>query len=483
MQVIWRRLIGSISSMRMVVCSTVLSLFLLTASGVTVAANREPRLHDPKAMPRMDATTASTGPWYIDRIDRPAIGYGADRGQYASIAIRSTQTFVSYYDTADTSLRVAYKKTSGGNCGPGNTWWCEVIDNDGNVGLWNSIAATPGGNTLFGIAYFDATNGALKFASYTCSSGSCTSSAQTIISGIVFMYASTKYDTNGVVHVAFQAIAFGSALMYARSVTSGGNCGVGTAAGKWQCDTIDIGTGASMMGAYASLDLNDGNRPSIAYYDASAQHLKYASFIDVGTGNCGPGNKWQCDTIDDIGNVGRFASLRIPKHVYGSPFIGYYDATNGVLKIATKTGSGGNCGPLSGSTRTWQCYPIANMGTDLNQAGVAIEVVGADEPVIAYMDASDAQGPSVLKVASATRVMAGQTYSHNCGPYPSMFAWWCETIDGGGSWTDEATFVSMAADYNDRLSIAYYESDSYYGTGYVKLAQQAVKLYQPLILK
>ncbi len=464
-----------------------LSSFFLAAFSVTVAADRaSPAVRHHGIVPKMDTAALATGPWYVDRVDRSTPDYGPDRGKHASIATRYQETFISYYDATDTSLRAAYQyQGSGGataNCGPGNTWRCEVIDNTADVGQWSSIAAAPYGAIRFGIAYYDATNNALKFASYSCASDPCTSSPQTVAKSplaLEGMYASAKYDTNGVVHIAFQSVTLGTAMLrYAHSVSSGGNCGEGTAAGKWQCDLIDSGPG---IGQYASLDLNGSNQPRIAYHDAGNKHLKYATLVGAGTGNCGPGNTWKCDVIDDVGEVGRFASLYQGHGEY--PSIAYYDATNGKVKFAERAEAAGNCGPLFLTTRTWQCDAIADMGTGLTLAGVSIEDVGGAGPVIAYMDGTDPTGHSVLSVARSQRADAGA--EHNCGPggYPSRFVWWCEAIDGGDSWTNEASYVSMAADYKGWLSIAYYETDDYYGTGYLKFAHQGGQLHLPFIRK
>ncbi len=169
--------------------------------------------------------------------------------------------------------------TPGGNCGPGNTWLCQVVDNSADVGRYSSIAL-PIGLSFFGpgIAYFDATNGSLKFAERTCIIFPCKWNIWTVAAGGLGLtdgkFASFKYDSNGVAQIGYQVTTPSSAfLWYAHSLaTTGGNCGVGTAAGKWQCDPLDSGPG---LGQYVSLGL-DGTRPYIAYYDGGNADLKLA---------------------------------------------------------------------------------------------------------------------------------------------------------------------------------------------------------------
>jgi hypothetical protein len=68
-------------------------------------------------------------------------------------------------------------------------------------------------------------------------------------------------------------------------------------------------------------------RPFISYYDATNGDLKIA---DCGDANCSSGNRFQ--TLDSQGDVGQMTSLKRASD--GSPIISYFDATNRDLKIA-----------------------------------------------------------------------------------------------------------------------------------------------------
>ena len=145
---------------------------------------------------------------------------------------------------------------SGGNCGPNNSWLCQTVDSTYGVGKYSSIAVNPSTGGI-GIAYYDATNGQLKYA-YAEICATCAWSINTIDKPILFptdnkgQYSSLKYHSSGKPYIAYylEKPSGVDSLMVASYVGSGGNCGYGSAAGKWQCDNIQTGEG---IGQYLSL--------------------------------------------------------------------------------------------------------------------------------------------------------------------------------------------------------------------------------------
>jgi hypothetical protein len=217
--------------MKRKVCLLALFLVLLTlAFGTRGAVAQGPQPRQGKRVSSVSATFPATAPWFANLIDRSSVGAGDERGKYVSLAFDTAgnTAYISYYDVSNHDLRAAWPVTSGGNCGLNNTWYCETVDSAGDVGMYSSIAVF-GSNT--GIAYYDATNSALKFAERTCHHGVCSWSIVTIedpLFGSSGSYASLKYDSNGVAHIAYY-YTFSShgntyALAYAYSVASGGNC-------------------------------------------------------------------------------------------------------------------------------------------------------------------------------------------------------------------------------------------------------------------
>ncbi len=124
-------------------------------------------------LPETAGTTSSGGlVWRTAYVDQ-----SGSRGTHTSIAFDPGDgtPWISYYDVDNTALMVAHRVSSGGNCGPDNEWYCETVDNNGDVGQYSSIDVAPDTVTFpnlydgkIGVAYHDATNDALKFAEYSC---------------------------------------------------------------------------------------------------------------------------------------------------------------------------------------------------------------------------------------------------------------------------------------------------------------------------
>lgn len=94
--------------------------------------------------------------------------------------------------------------------------------------------------------------------------------------------------------------------------------------------TVDT---SSTVTNYTSIAIDpDDNYPAIAYYDSYNQELIFAKW---------DGSDWDDKTtVDSSGNVGQYASLAFDAN--GNPSIGYYDATNQALKWAYDDDDDGN---------------------------------------------------------------------------------------------------------------------------------------------
>ncbi|HSV14019.1 MAG TPA: hypothetical protein VLI90_07145, partial [Tepidisphaeraceae bacterium] len=86
---------------------------------------------------------------------------------------------------------------------------------------------------------------------------------------------------------------------------------------------IDASPGAGAQLAIAV----QHNLPVVAYYDSTAQQLKFARMIN---------GVWHKTVVDQTGNVGQNPSIAID--AAGNAAISYYDVTNGDLKVARQTG-------------------------------------------------------------------------------------------------------------------------------------------------
>jgi len=445
-------------------------MLLLLTAGSGLAGDPQPM--GPSEAVGVNASVVANAPWFEFKVDTPG-----DVGQYTSVAIDTSRdwTYVSYYDVTNQALRVA-RHGYGFGCGPDGDWGCLTVDSGPDVGKYSSIAVDLIGS--IGVAYHDATNGALKYA-YLYDPGEFIYSKYTIDMGI-FPVSSTGLHTSlkfypGMAALPIIAYHFSNpsgvdALMIAWWSPEIGNCGHGSAAGQWQCNTIQTGEG---VGQYASLAIEyvHGHK-HIAYYDAGNGDLWYAT--DSSSANCGPENSWLCYAIDAANDVGRYASIYVDSadHFH----IAYYDATTHMLKYAYN-GSGGNCG-LFGSA---QCDTIDDMPIDYGQPmGVSIAEDAAGYPIIAYQ--SDWGSLNVARPVAALGLPAG---SGNCGPADPFLTWYCETIDRFGFNIRHGDYVSIDVNSAGLATIAYYGSIGWITDpgGDLMVAQQRLQVFMPLAMK
>jgi hypothetical protein len=411
--------------------------------------------------------------WY--RFDIDTMG---DVGKFASIAFDpgNGKPWISYYDVENTALKVAHYVGSGGNCGyvtwideDGHQqeeyrWMCETVDSSGDVGAYSSIDVYPNtgtpplNNRKVGVAYYDATHGALKLTEYACLPLPCQWRTVTIEKGSTGLpyslygeYASMKYTEVGKSHIAYyhNSQMFNEQVRYAYPVTSGGNCGVGTAFGKWHCETVDEG---DQVGKYASLDYSAyysaWGMGGVAYYDVVQGDLKYAYYVGLAAGNCGTGFAWQCSTVDGTtSDVGKFVSVHVPTNSVDKLQFAYYDWSHGMLKYAVYlSGGGGNCGPGN----SFQCDTIEAVGGGTDKA-ISLAVDGSNLPIIAYRKPV---GLLPTQLNAAQPVGAPGVDDGNCGPAQS---WKCATVDSGSTYDEEAEYASIDINPNRLAMIAYSE--------------------------
>lgn len=417
-----------------------------------------------------DASLAVNARWSNIEVD--TLG---DTGQHTSLSVDpfTGVPHVSYYDATYKDLRVAWFIGAGGDCGPGNTWKCRTVDSDGDVGKYNAIAVILG---AIHIAYYDASNGDLKYAESTDPPYHVTWRTNTVDKAI-FPSSTGLHISVQLPYVSKLSIAYHFSnpdnvdqLRYAVYVGGQGNCGYGAHEAKWQCDTIQTGEG---VGQYTSLALDSNGKKHIAYYDATDGDLWYAT---SGSGtNCGPGgNTWTCypvtgGTID----VGRYASMYVDN---GSKFhIAYYDATHHELKYAVNVGSGGNCGVFGSA----QCDTIDEMYVDVYPLGISIVEDSAGYPLIAYQSYFGS-----LNVARPLAALGLPASAGNCGPEELFYTWFCETINPFNPWVParHGDYVSIDISSAGLATIAYQGFITSSG-GNLMISYQRFQDFLPLLRK
>ena len=392
-------------------------------------------------------------PWVAEYVDiAPNLTHV---GTYTSLAFRPYDDYpmISYYDQTNGALMIANPTDIGyGSCGENADWNCITLDQTGDVGLFTSIDVWGDSeqNWKYGISYYDATNRALKARIISCVDGNCTGGNFTISSPdfpiiSIGLYTSFKFSSTGVPAIAYHVVdtSANDFLMYAYPVTSGGNCGEGSAAGLWECQTVDHGEG---VGQYASLDFSWDDQVYIAYYDAGSGNLKYAYF--AGFGSCD--NGWECFAVDgtDGSDVGLYASLKAPQFS-GDPLrIAYYDKTNGDLKYYDLS---------------WGPLIVDDMGTSPSPMGISMAIDNDGYPVIAYQKTESDFSNPVLFVARPYLAFGDDSFG-TCGDVPPgyVFQYWrCNILDAAGQYLSEAEYVSVAVNSSGLTEIAYPEFYAY----------------------
>ena len=102
--------------------------------------------------------------WQINIIDS-----AGDVGFTTSLALQpgTDKPYISYYDSTNGDLKLAFPVSGGGDCGPGNTWSCNSLafQNMTDFGVENSIDFNSLGQ--WGIAYSNFTDGNNAFRGTT----------------------------------------------------------------------------------------------------------------------------------------------------------------------------------------------------------------------------------------------------------------------------------------------------------------------------
>ncbi|GEM_PF-5200341 len=265
-------------------------------------------------------------------------------GSYASLARDDYgHTYISYYDSTNQSLKFA--TPSSNILFPG--WDVETLDPTPNSGIGNSIAVLTGGQpqvsytSHFGSTYY------IKYVRRACTGGFphiiCSWSAPEMVAAAIFDGTGTSIAiaSDGTPHISYVDASF--ILKHAYRVGDGtGNCGDGN---KWQCETVPGQTGTA-GGAIISMALfND--YPRIAFQD-STKGVSFAYQDAVG---------WHLSLPrGGVDNYGSYLSLALDGS--GIPHISYLGSGSSVYHAWGSTTGGG----------TWTNEVVSSEGSTLQTA-------------------------------------------------------------------------------------------------------------------
>lgn len=237
----------------------------------------------------VSASPGASAPWFMTEVDT-----GGDIGLHASVANDPSRgaIYVSYYDASNQVLRLARSDGLGpDHCGPNGEWGCHTVDSGPDVGKHRSVAVNPKTGGI-GVAYYDATNGNLKYLYfenphllvhriYTIDKG--TEGVST-----TGLHTSLKYNDEGKPFVAYyfdNPTRDGvDALMFAYCAVTNGTCDYAPIENTWRCHTFVSGEG---LRQYPSLVVRNNWDWYISYYNGGNGELWYARTIDESPGNYG----------------------------------------------------------------------------------------------------------------------------------------------------------------------------------------------------
>jgi hypothetical protein len=216
--------------------------------------------------------------------------------------------------------------------------------------------------------------------------------------------------------------------------------------GFWYYQTLDS---AGDVGQFPSLELDPSGNPHITYYDATNGDLKYIYYTGTGT------TSWSAPVVlDSAGDVGKYSSLVFSRNsancltgVGFCPFISYYDATNGDLKVIFKS-----------TTNAWVANAIDSAGTVGQYSSMVMDYAGNLQVV--YYDATN------YDLKHATGVKLATTWDFS-GPK--------NIVDSAG---DVGQWASLAVDVASNLHASYYDATN----GNLKYALRQGGLWTPEIV-
>jgi len=336
----------------------------------------------------------------VDNRDRPHVTYGgppvgiryarATSGAGGAWEIESVPGggwFTSLALDAADQPHMVYFDTAGRRLVYGRRdaagWRLQAVDRLADVGSFTALALDAAG--ALAAAYYEAGHGDLRFARQSGSQWQI----ETVDSGAAAAGNGVGAEGDVGQYASLACDPAGACWISYYDATSGDlKAAHRQMAGPWQVETVDsgaaVGLGTADVGRYTAIALDAAGAPWISYYDATNGNLKLAhrnvdARWSVETVDSGAVDGIGVDAID--GDVGRHTAIALADGG-AAIWISYYDATAGDLKAAHRKGDGG------AGTGAWLIETADGGAGDDVGAETSLALDAAGVPHVSYYDAT-----------------------------------------------------------------------------------------------
>lgn len=257
-----------------------------------------------------NATCTTSTDTFIDGVDGGSPGPNVSTSTSVVIATDDTPR-IAYYDETNGDLRFA--TCSGAGC---LTFGTSTVDSTGDVGAFNSMAVLPDNSII--ISYYDVTNGNLKTAKYKGSTGGGGVELNTVASaGDVGKFTSVAIATDGMPVISYYDLTNGN-LNIAKCTDI--SCATAVT-------PLNVDGSPADIGQYSSIAIGVDGLPIVSYYDVTNNDLKMAKCLNA---NCSIANG-DYTVSRDTDNAGQYSSVIVG--IDGLPVVVYYGIGNADVKF------------------------------------------------------------------------------------------------------------------------------------------------------
>jgi hypothetical protein len=371
-------------------------------------------------------------------------GAATEVGGFTSLQIVNGNAAIAYYDATNTSLK--YLRATNTDA---TAWGTSQTLDGASADLMGQYPALQIVNGNPAVAYYDGTNGDLRFIRALDADGTVWATAQ-ILDGAGGDNVGSNLSLqiiNGNPAISYYDVTNGRLKFISALDASGTTWGTPV--------TVDA---ANNVGQFTSLQIVDGF-PAISYYDVTNGNLNFVRATDAN------GTAWDTPlSIDGAADdVGQFTALQVAG---GYPAIAYFDVTNGNLKFVRASNASGSAWTapvtLHSSETVGQGVSMISNGT-----GVDIVYYHASELLPYFITADFSTLPVTLTNISAQWKNTAIQLNWQVADESNIERYMVERSADGRQFTKIGTVAAANAVYSHNYSFT--DAAPLEGTNYYRL--------------